>query len=288
VVDDGISEDTRAIVGGWAAKVAKSGLQVRYIASPGPHGPAAARNHGWKAARGTVIAFTDDDTAATQDWLANGLLAFEDETTDAIWGRIVMPMHGRPTDYELHAKGSESGEFATANCFVRKSVLAEIGGFDERYRFAWREDADLYFSLLSSEAKVVHWPRAVMIHPIRPVGWGISLSQQKKVLFDALLFKKYPELYRKKIRARVRWDYYAIVASLLATFACLALGAWKSAAVAAIIWLALTMCFCIMRLKPTAKTPSHICEMLVTSALIPPVAVFWRIVGALRFRAPLF
>lgn len=166
--------------------------------------------------------------------------------------------------------------------------MAEIGGFDERYRFAWREDADLYFSLLSSDAKVMHWPSAVMIHPIRPAGWGVSLSQQKKVLFDALLFKKYPEFYRKKIRTRGRWDYYAIVMSLLAAFACLALGAWLPSAIAAAIWLMLTMRFCAMRLKHTVKTPSHICEMLVTSALIPPIAVFWRIVGALKFRTALF
>jgi uncharacterized membrane protein YqaE (UPF0057 family) len=28
----------------------------------------------------------------------------------------------------------------------------------------------------------------------------------------------------------------------------------------------------------------HIAEMLITSALIPPVAVFWRVVGAFRYR----
>jgi hypothetical protein len=34
----------------------------------------------------------------------------------------------------------------------------------------------------------------------------------------------------------------------------------------------------------TSKSPSHVAEMLVTSALIPPLAVFWRAVGAFRFR----
>jgi hypothetical protein len=35
---------------------------------------------------------------------------------------------------------------------------------------------------------------------------------------------------------------------------------------------------------PTVKTPAHIAEMIVTSALIPPVAVFWRLIGAVKFR----
>ena len=31
-------------------------------------------------------------------------------------------------------------------------------------------------------------------------------------------------------------------------------------------------------------SPRHVAEMAVTSALIPPVSVFWRIYGAVKFR----
>ncbi len=50
------------------------------------------------------------------------------------------------------------------------------------------------------------------------------------------------------------------------------------------IWLWLTLRFCLRRLKPAVKTPRHVLEMIVTSILIPPLAVFWRLVGAVRFR----
>jgi glycosyltransferase involved in cell wall biosynthesis len=287
VVDDGPSEKTRAIVMQWALHAGKGPL-ITYIASYGPHGPAAARNRGWKAARGSVVAFTDDDTVPRMTWLETGMAAFEQSDVDAVWGRIVMPLHHEPTDYELDAKGLERAEFVTANCFCRKSVLERLNGFDERFRFAWREDADLYFNLLSSNARVVHLPGTVVVHPIRPAKWGVSLSQQKKVLFDALLYKKHPDLYRKKIRAGARWDYYLIVLLLLIAAGCLAGGQFIAAVVAGAVWAGMTARFCLMRLKSTVKTFSHVCEMILTSMLIPPLAVYWRMIGALRFRTFFF
>ena len=38
------------------------------------------------------------------------------------------------------------------------------------------------------------------------------------------------------------------------------------------------------RLRHTSRRFSHVFEMLLTSALIPPVAEFWRLVGSLKYR----
>jgi len=286
VVDDGPSDDTREVVAGWAAHTADQGPRITYIPSMGPHGPAAARNHGWRAARGSIIAFTDDDTIARADWLKNGVRAFEDGV-DAVSGRIVMPLSHTPTDYELDAKQLETAEFVTANCFCRKKVLEDLGGFDERFRFAWREDSDLQFRLLDYQANIVYEPKAVMMHPIRPAGWGVSLQQVKKVQFDALLYKKHPTLYRRKIRAKPRWDFYFTVTALLTCLGAALAGITGLAVLAGVLWLYMTGRFCLQRLKRTSKAPAHVVEMLVTSALIPPMAVFWRLVGAIRFRTGL-
>jgi GT2 family glycosyltransferase len=286
VVDDDPNDDTREVVAGWASHTAGKGPAITYIPSMGPHGPAAARNHGWRAARSPIIAFTDDDTIARADWLANGLRAFADGV-HAVCGRIVMPLPGTPTDYELDAKNLEKAEFVTANCFCRKKVLEDIGGFDERFRFAWREDSDLHFRLLDYRARIVHEPRAVMMHPVRPAGWGVSLRQVKKMQFDALLYKKHPTLYRRKIRAKPRWDFYLTVGALLTWMTALLADAAALALLAGLLWLYMTGRFCAQRLRNTSKAPSHVAEMIVTSILIPPLAVFWRAVGAFRFRASL-
>ena len=292
---DHIANPTRSVVAECSAGVLAHGLQVRYLPPLGPdaaHGPAAARNRGWRSARGSVIAFTDDDTQARADWLACGMAVFcgmapgapAPSQVDAVWGRITMPLHGPASDYELDAKGLERAEFVTANCFCRRSLLEQIDGFDERFRMAWREDADLYFRLLEQGRRIVHVPAAVVVHPIRPAAWGVSLQQQRKILFDALLFKKHPARYREKIRASPHWDYYAIVAALLTAVLCGASGHTVAAALASLVWLSLTLKFIVRRLRPAIKTPSHVLEMIVTSVLIPPLAVFWRLVGVLRFR----
>jgi GT2 family glycosyltransferase len=238
-------------------------------------GPAAARNRGWRKARAPIVAFTDDDTVPAHDWLERGLEAMK-EDIDAASGRIVMPIPATPTDYERDAQGLERSEFVTANCFVRRRVLERLGGFDEGFRMAWREDSDLHFSLLKSGARLAHAPRAVVVHPVRPAGWAVSMRQQRKVMYDALLFKKHRALYRARIRAGARWDYYVIVASLAAALA--------GSMPAAVLWALLTGRFFLQRMRGTSKRPAHVVEVLVTSALIPPLAVFWRLAGALRYR----
>src|SRR5690348_17598480 len=98
-----------------------------------------------------------------------------------------MPLPVMPTDYERNESGLERAEFITANCFVRRGVLERLSGFDESFRMPWREDSDLHFRLLEAGFRVARAEDAIVVHPVRPAPWGVSLRQQKKVVFDALL-----------------------------------------------------------------------------------------------------
>src|SRR4051812_30009253 len=188
VCDDGPDDATRQRVEQFAADRGWRGRSRGSRPVTGTQGPAGARNCGWRAAAGEVIAFTDDDTIPDRSWLSQGLRAMALEVgpeVGAVAGRIHVPLNADPTDYELDAAGLGNSEFATANCFVRRKLLARIGGFDERYTAAWREDSDLQFSLLNAGATIVRANRAVVVHPVRPGRWGISVSQQRKSQFDA-------------------------------------------------------------------------------------------------------
>lgn len=283
IVDDEPNHNTLHLVAGWRARTLDRGPRLVYVSNAGPHGPAAARNRGWRVAQAAIVAFTDDDTVPAPAWLASGLAAFADHV-DALCGKIEMPLPAVPTDYQRDARLLETAEFVTANCFCRKGVLERLDGFDERFTSSWREDSDLHFRLLEMNATIARAPEALVVHPVRPVPWGVSLLQIKKVAFDALLYKKHPELYRQKIQGAPRWDYYAIVAALVAWLAGWVGGVTWLATLGVAAWVTLTIRLCARRLSGTAKTASHIAEMIVTSALIPPLAVFWRIAGAIRYR----
>lgn len=348
IVDDAACESTRLQVDQWIECMKNRELEtctvpaIRYIPVTSSHGPAAARNAGWRAAHGEIIAFTDDDCIPTPGWLSAGLAAFSTEVV-GVSGKLVMPLEHIPTDYERNAIRLEKSEFVTANCFYSRDVLERVGGFDEQFRSAWREDSDLFFTIheyveqfgytdgicattmsgllqgfddervqvlpastftasapmnngrFSREPAcqgskcdpshaLIYVPRAVVIHPVRPASWGISLKQQRKSMFNALLYKKHPNLYRQRIQAAPPWHYYCILGALLVTLASIVVGSWLFALGAFTAWIFMTGRFALERLSHTSHAPSHVLEMIVTSILIPPLSIFWRIVGAIRFR----
>ncbi len=247
------------------------------------HGPAAARNTGWRAAAGEIIAFTDDDCIPSPGWLKAGNAAFDGETM-GVSGKIIMPIPLVPTDYERDASNLERSEFVTANCFYRRCALDAVGGFDTRFKAAWREDSDVYFTMLENNYHLRRAPDAIVVHPIRPARFGVSLSQQKKSLYNALIFKKHPRLYRERIQSNPPVAYYLIALSVLALGVGLVMQNRFFSVTSALAWFLLTAGFFIQRLQGVSHAPRHIFEMAVTSAIIPFLSIYWRIRGALRFR----
>ena len=287
IVDDGSSRETREqlMADLFARRRGRRAPTLRFLWLPANRGPAAARNWGILAAQGRVIAFTDDDTVPQPDWLASGLAAIRDGA-DAVAGAVDVPLPAVPTDYERDAAGLSNAGFVTANCFVRRDLLCAVGGFDERFRCAWREDTDLCFRLRASGAIVRASHAARVVHPVRPARWGVSLSQQRKVMFDALLYKKFPQGYRRYVRARPPWEYYAAVVAGICALVNVLAGVWLLAMASFAVWLGVTAAFAWRRLADTSHAPRHVAEMIVTSLLIPWLSVYWRTRGALHFRVP--
>ena len=283
VVDDGRSEDTQALVDELSARTGGA-PPLRCLRPVSTRGPAGARNLGWRASEADVIAFTDDDTVPDRDWLRAGLAAIGARRLDAVTGRVVVPLAERPTDHGRMTGGLASAEFVTANVFVRRDALLEVGGFDERFTRPWREDSDLHFSLLEAGADIGHAPGAIVVHPVRQARWGISLGQQQNVFFDALLYRKHPRLFVERIRRRPPWLYLLIVAAAFGAVAAAVAGRTRLAWLLVGVAVAGILAFARKRLRGTSLAPSHVLEMLLTSAAIPFLALYWRARGAWRFR----
>ena len=246
-------------------------------------GPAAARNLGWLHARHALVAFTDDDCLPDEGWLTQLLAAYNLEDKIAFSGQTKVPLPTQPSDFERNTAGLETAEFITANCACTKQALTEVGGFDERFGLAWREDSDLEFKLIQSEIPIRKISTALVVHPVRAATWGISLKEQKKGLYDVLLFKKYPQLYREKAHNPI-WNYYLVISLTLLMVGSAIAGSELFTKICALLLLFLLGSFFYKRIKTTRKSAGHITEMLITSMLIPFLSVFWRGYGMLKYK----
>src|SRR5690606_20692240 len=145
------------------------------------------------------------------DWLENLVNFYKGETLVAYSGFTFVPLSSQPSDYELNIAHLQTANFITANCACTVKALMAVNGFDERFETAWREDSDLEFKLITNRIPITKVQAARVVHPVRQVPWGISIKEQKKGIYDALVYNKYPSLYRIKTQSRPHWNYYLII-----------------------------------------------------------------------------
>jgi len=147
VVDDGSTDDTRALC-------ATFGADVRYVWRENG-GLAAARNSGVAATTGEWLLFLDADDRLTPDALAS--LSGTTARTEAgvVYG-FVLQRRATPKETRLHGIPYAVGKppvpakehfwwtpIPTAgSALIRRSLNAEVGGFDENFRQV--EDAEYW------------------------------------------------------------------------------------------------------------------------------------------------
>ncbi|MDB5023218.1 MAG: glycosyl transferase family 2 [Mucilaginibacter sp.] len=281
VVSDGPDCETAKVM---ELKSKSRAVSIRYLVLPQKKGPAAARNYGWLNARGNVIAFTDDDCLPDKNWLSKIYQNIDPGAFEAITGRVIVPRSKRPTDYERNTMRLEAAEFITANCACTKQTLIKTGGFDEQFSMAWREDSDLEFKLIQEDIPIWHLGGAIVTHPVRRAEWGVSIKEQKKTQFNALLYKKYPELYREKIQPNPPLLYYAIIMGFMLMLTGILIDVRSLGFAGFLVWLLLTIQFIAKRLHNTQLSARHIAEMVVTSFIIPFVSIYWQWYGAIKYK----
>lgn len=248
--------------------------RVRVLRSGG-RGPAAARNTGWRATSSTWVAFLDDDVLPPTGWYEALLrdLAAADATVGGVQGRIRVPLprHRRATDWERGTAGLQDTVWATADLAYRRAALTRVGGFDERFPRAFREDADLGLRVIDAGWRITLGSRHIQ-HPVRPAPWHASLSAQRGNRDDVLMLALHGRRWRSRAHVpagRRRWHLATTAAAITATF-----GPRRSRPPALLLWAALTADFAVRRIAPGPRTPSELGAMLTTSALIPPAATW--------------
>lgn len=147
VVDDGSPQSLAGIAPEWAGR-----LDLRVIRQENA-GPAAARNRGVQEARGSLIAFTDDDCLPEPHWLERLVGAARERPGALVGGTTVNGL-----DCELFASTSQlivdlvythfnadpdnAYFFASNNVLCPRERFLCLGGFDRSFPRAGAEDRD--------------------------------------------------------------------------------------------------------------------------------------------------
>ena len=201
VVHDG-HPGIRALLADWSNRLPLQALEIP------ERGTVAKRNAGWRAARGPIIAFTDDDCEPAPGWLKAAVAAFDQgpPTLDLVQGRV----DAHPEDAQVEGlfkrtvtvTGHYEG-YPNANLVYRRAALERVGGFDPAYWGA-TEDADLAFRVLESGGEVQYVDDALVWHAVRAVDFVSHMKSLPRWGNAALTIKRHPQL-RPLLPHRIFW-----------------------------------------------------------------------------------
>lgn len=169
VVDDGGEVSLNAII-----DEASLHMNIRLLSQENA-GPASARNHGAKEARGLFLAFIDDDCRSSSGWLT-ALDNCLSEAPDVLAGgatanRLPENLFSEASETLLQAlyafsnRDPNNGRFFASNNFaLSRELFHEIGGFDTGFPLAAAEDRDFCDRLTHQGHRLVSVPEAVVFH----------------------------------------------------------------------------------------------------------------------------
>jgi cellulose synthase/poly-beta-1,6-N-acetylglucosamine synthase-like glycosyltransferase len=163
VMDGGSKDDTVKIAQKYPIKV----VSIRLNAP-------AAYNYAMKIALHPILGFIDADAKVEVEWLKKLVPHLSDPNVAGVSGSIETWNSENPwarcIGYELKNRyqriGKYTGRIATMNLLLKKAIIEEAGGWDEKLPSQY--DTDLGFRISAKGYQIAYEPNAVCYHFNRP------------------------------------------------------------------------------------------------------------------------
>lgn len=219
IVDDRSTDDSEAIVGGFADR------RIRYVRNDRNLGLAATLNVGLQHGTGDYVARLDQDDRAAPQRLAEQTALLDRRADVALVGSLA-----RCIDQDDRVIGAVRRPISTLgirwfclleNPFIhssvmfRRSIVETLGGYDERLTFA--EDLDLWGRILESH-EAVNMDRALVDYRMWPASMMSSVATDRSGQRQALLRQTMARLIQRHVRVELDQELSAEDALLLAGF----------------------------------------------------------------------
>lgn len=192
IVVDGCSKDA-------TVKIAQK-YPVKIVSAP-LNAP-AAYNYALKMVSNNVLGFIDSDAKVEKEWLNKLVTHLGDPQVAGVSGGIetwnIENPWARSIGYDLKNRYARLKKYvvrvATMNLLMKKSVIEEVGGFDENLPSQY--DTDLGFRITSRGYKILFEPSAKCYHFNRPTVSGYFRQQLQYGKNTAKLYLKHANLIK--------------------------------------------------------------------------------------------
>lgn len=182
VVEDPPFDRTKEIVASFKDK------RIRYFRNQMRLGISGSRNKCLEVAKGKYVFFTDDDCVVSHDWIEQGLISLIKKNCIGVEGKTYYVSEKyTPTRSDNVVENRYGGQYPTCNIVYKKSVLNDIGGFDERYTYM--EDRDLALRA-KRLGKISFNPNMIVYHQKKTFTPREFVQKAKEVRNRVLLRKK--------------------------------------------------------------------------------------------------
>lgn len=196
IIDNNSTDNTKQITSDFCEK----SLNFKYIFEE-KQGLSQARNRAIDEAKGTYLAYIDDDAIADKEWVEKIIFVIQNYKNIAAFGGKILPWYNteKPKwfkeEFGLRSWGDEHLQLSLqnypfglsgSNMIFKKDILAKYNGFSAEYgmtgnKIAFGEESLLFNKMLRNNENVQYFPDLFVYHLVSEKSFSLKNTFKRSV-----------------------------------------------------------------------------------------------------------